>query len=172
MNINIFFGSIISGLVTIFFLFEPLNIKNQDFGEIPIFELENFQLIELNEKGLTTVMNGEKGIRYTDRYIVYNINYTDNTKKHLVNMIANEGLYKSGIIDLKGNIKYSREDGILFLTQEAIYNKKTNIVHSPSQYIAYLGKNKMSGSSIEYNNVLDTITSKKVTVNYKLKERK
>ncbi|MFT5662340.1 MAG: LPS export ABC transporter protein LptC [Sulfurimonas sp.] len=172
MNINIFFTSIIGGLFVIFFLFEPLNIKKQDFGEIPVFELEKFKLIELNEKGLTTVMDGVKGVRYTDRYIVYNINYTDNTKKYLANMTADEGLYEGDIIDLTGNIKYSREDGISFSTQEAVYNRKTNIVTSPGKYIAYLGKNKVTGSTIEYSNVLDTITSKQVTVNYKLKERK
>lgn len=172
MNISIFFGVTIFGLFAIFFLFEPLDIKKQDFGEIPVFELEKFQLIELDEHGLTTMMNGDKGLRYTNRYIVYNINYTDNTKKYLANMTANEGLYKGNVIDLMGDIKYNREDGISFSTQKAIYNKSTNIVHSPSPYIAYMGENQVVGSSIKYNNVLDTVTSKKVTANYKLKERK
>ena len=172
MNINLFFSAIIVSLFAIFFFFKPLNIKKQDFGEIAVFELDDFELIELNEKGLTTIMLGTQGVKYTNRYIVYNINYTDNTKKYLANMTADKGIYKGKIIDLDKNIKYNREDGISFSTQEAIYNKKTNIVHSPSEYIAYLGKNKMTGSSIEYNNVLDTVKSSKVTVNYKLKERK
>ena len=172
MNINVFFGIIIGSLLAIFFFFEPLNIKKQDFGEIPVFELENFKLIELDQKGLSTIMDGTKGIRYTNRYIVYNIDYTDNSKKYLANMNANKGLYKGNIINLDGNITYNREDGISFITQKAVYNKKTNIVRSPISYVAYLGKNQVTGSSIEYNNVLDTVKSKKVTVTYKLKERK
>ena len=113
MNINVFFGIIIGSLLAVFFFFEPLNIKKQDFGEIPVFELENFKLIELDQKGLSTIMDGTKGIRYTNRYIVYNIDYTDNSKKYLANMNANKGLYKGNIINLDGNITYNREDGIV-----------------------------------------------------------
>ena len=171
MNINFFFVGVIASLFLIFLVFKPLDIKKQNFNEIPVFELESFKLKELDDKGLTTVMNGTKGIRYTDRYIVYNIDYTDNTKKYLANMIADQGVYKGETIDLNGNILYNREDGISFSTQKAIYNKETNIVVSSTPYIAYLGKNKIVGSYVEYNNALDTIRSKNITINYKLKER-
>ena len=117
-------------------------------------------------------MDGDKGIRYIDRYIVYNVDYTDNTKKYLANMVAKEGIYKGNVIDLNGNIEYSREDGISFFTQKAIYNKTTNIVHSPVKYTAYLGESRLNGSYIKYNNVLDTVISENITVKYKLKERK
>ena len=106
MNISIFFSAIIFAMFLILVLFKPLNIKQQDFGEIPIFELTNFKVMELDEKGLTTVMNGDKGIRYKDRYVVNNIDYTDNTKKYLANMKANKGIYKDDIIDLEGNLVY------------------------------------------------------------------
>ena len=128
MSINIFFSAIIFALFLIFVLFKPLNIKQQDFGEIPVFELVDFKLMELNEKGLTTVIKGNEGTRYIDRYLVNNIDYTDNTKKYLANMKAKKGIYRDGIIDLEGNIVYTREDGISFSTQKAIYNKETNIV--------------------------------------------
>lgn len=172
MNISIFFAGIIGGLMTILFLFEPLDIQKQNFNEIPVFELKSFTLIELNEKGLTTIMNGSQGVRYTDRYIVYDIDYTDNSKKYLANMKADQGLYKGSIIDLDGNIKYKREDKISFSTQKAIYDKQTSIVLSSTPYVANLHTHKITGSYIEYNNILDTIKSKNITVNYKLKERK
>lgn len=171
MNISIFFSAIIFAMFLILVLFKPLNIKQQDFGEIPIFELTNFKVMELDEKGLTTVMNGDKGIRYKDRYVVNNIDYTDNTKKYLANMKANKGIYKDDIIDLEGNLVYVREDGISFSTQKAIYNKETNIVVSSTNYIANIGQNEVTGSYIEYNNALETMKSQNVTVNYKLKER-
>ncbi|MDB2562644.1 LPS export ABC transporter periplasmic protein LptC [Sulfurimonas sp.] len=171
MNINIFFAAIIFSLVLILFLFKPLNIKQQDFGEIPVFELTNFKLMELNKKGLTTVMHGDEGTRYTNRYVVNNIDYTDNTKKYLANMKAVKGIYKEDIVNLEKDIIYKREDGVSFTTQKAVYDKKTSIVTSPTKYVGYIEKNKITGSYIEYNNMLDTIKSRKVTVNYKLKER-
>ena len=171
MSINIFFSFIIFTLFLIFILIKPLNIKQQNFGEIPVFELMDFKLMELNENGLTTIIKGEEGTRYIDRYVVKNIDYTDNTKKYLANMKAKKGIYKDGIIDLEGNLVYVREDGISFSTQKAIYNKETNIVVSSTNYIANIGQNEVTGSYIEYNNALETMKSQNVTVNYKLKER-
>jgi LPS export ABC transporter protein LptC len=172
MNINLFFSAVILGLMVIFFTFKPLNVSKRDFGEIALFELNNFKLIELNNKGLTTVMNGTHGVRFNNRYEVLNINFTDNTKKYLANMLADKGIYKENNIELDGNINYTREDGITFLTQKATYNKESSIVHSPSEYTALIQKNKIIGSEIEYNNNLQITNSKKVTVTYNLKERK
>jgi len=171
VNISVFFSVIIFALFLILILFKPLNIKQQNFGEIPIFELVNFKLMELNDKGLTTVINGNEGIRYKDRYVINNINYTDNTKKYLANMKAKKGIYKERVIELAGNIVYTREDGVSFATEKATYNKETNIVVSSTDYIADIGQNKVTGSYIEYNNALETIKSKNITINYKLKER-
>ena len=172
MNINTFFIGVIGGLLAIFFLFEPLNIKQKKFNEIPVFELESFKLKELNNKGLTTIMNGSKGLRYKNRYVVYDIDYTDNTKEFLVTMTSNKGVYKGDILLLNGDVVYKRKDGIKFLSQEGTYSKKTNTIISPTDYVAYMGESKLIGSSIEYNNVMDTVKSKNVRINYKLKESK
>lgn len=171
MSINVFFLGLVAILVAIFFGFQPLNITQKDFGEIPVFELDDFKLIELNSKGLTTVMDGTEGVRYTNRYLVYNIDYTDNTKEYLANMTADQGLYKGNIIKLDGNIAYKRKDGLIFKTQEATYDKKTNTVTSPLTYTSKIGKHEARGSNIQYNNALGIVKSKNITMNYKLKER-
>jgi len=168
VNINIFFILVATGLSVIFFFFKPLDIKEQKFGDIPIFELESFKLIELSNAGLITVLNGDKGLKYKDRYVIYNVDYTDNSEKYLASMQAKDGLYKDDIVDLNGDVVYSREDGLSFKTQKATYNKNTNIVKSLTDYEAYMNKNKVTGSYIEYNNVSKVIKSKNIKVNYKL----
>ena len=156
----------------IFFFFKPLDIKEQEFSDIPLFELEKFKLIELNNDGLTTILTGNRGIKYNNRYTIFDINYTDNSKEYLANMKAKNGVYKGDIVDLKGNVTYSREDGLSFKTQEATYSKKTNIAKSLTNYISYMGENEVIGSSIEYNNILKTVRSKNVKATYQFKERK
>jgi len=172
VNINIFFSLIIVGLFAILFLFKPLEVQKKQFGEIPTFELEQFRLLELSNKGLTTIMDGNKAIKYTDKYIVQNINYTDSSKKYIANMIAKNGIYEDDTIKLDGDILFTREDGLSFLSQHANYNKKTNIVISPENYIATLGKHEARGSYLEYNNNLGTMKSKDIEVNYMLKREK
>ena len=154
----------------IFFLFKPLDIKERDFVDVPVFELKAFTLYELNTKGLSTVMRGDSAIRYSDRYRVSNINYTDNSKEYIANMKADNGTYKDEFVKLNGNVIYQREDGLSFETQKATYNKKTKIARAVTDYISYRGSNKVVGKSLIYNNMSKTIKSKSVVAKYQLQE--
>lgn len=172
VNINIFFIIIIIGLAMIFFLFKPLNIKQQEVGEMALLELTNFQLKELDENGLLTITEGSKGKRYTnDRYTVDNLDYTDNTDEYLSNIRSKHGLYKGDTIKLNGDVVYSREDGFSFQSQKANYDKKTKIAESTAKYISHMGDNKATGSYIQYDSIKGIVKSKNVVINYKIKER-
>ncbi len=148
-----------------------MKIKQQKFIDVPIFELTSFTLHELDKTGLQTTMLGDSAVRYEDRYLVTNIDYTDNTKEYIANMKAKQGLYKDEIVDLKEDIVFAREDGLIFLTQKATYSKKTGIVVSEGDYRSYLGENIIDGSFIKYNNSLRRIESKNVTARYQLSEK-
>ncbi len=157
----------------IFIGFKPLDIKQKEFIDVPLFELEVFTLHELSKNGLVTLMKGNKAIRYSNRYNVSNINYTDNSKEFLANMRADKGLYrdKKEIIDLEGNVIYNREDGLVFESQEARYNKITSIATTTKDYVMYRDKDKVVGTSLIFDNANKKIKSKNVVANYQIKER-
>ena len=165
-----FFLFVLSGLVMIFILFKPLDIKEQKFVDVPLFEIVNFVMHELTSEGLKTFMTGDKTLRYTDRYTVKNIDFTDDSKGHISNMKADRGLYKDDIVDLDGNISYVREDGLAFESQTMTYNTTTSIAKTDSDYVAFRGKSTMKGSSLEYNSVKNKIKSDNVFITYRLKE--
>jgi len=152
----------------IFVLFKPLSIKQREFVDVPLLEIGNFVMYELNNMGLETFMTGSKMFRYSDRYTVNHIDFTDDSKGHISNMKANSGLYKDNIVDLKGDISYVREDGLAFESQTMTYNTKTSIAKTESDYVAFRGKSTMKGSSLEYNSLLNKIKSSNVEVNYQL----
>ncbi len=158
--------------MSIFFLFKPLDFKEQKFTDVPLFELNIFTMYELNNHGLETLMIGTKGVRYSNRYTVKNIDYTDNSKNYIANMRADLGIYKNDIINLEGNVFYSREDGLVFETQKVIYNKKTAIAYVNQDYVSYRDKNRVKGTSLEYNNLLNQSKSTDVVANYKIEENK
>ncbi len=153
--------------------FKPLDIKQQEFVDVPLFQLTSFTLHELDESGLITLMKGSEATRYSNRYKVNNIDYTDNSKKYIANMKADNGLYmdKNELLDLEGKVLYNREDGLTFKTEKLIYNKKTSIVNADNDYILYRGDNKVIGNSLVYNNNLNIVKSKNVVVRYQLKEK-
>ena len=145
-------------------------MKKQSFIDIPMFELKAFELYEINKIGLDSKILGTQAKRYTNRYEVSNIDYTDNTQEYIVNLRANEGIYKGDIVNLKGNVVYTREDGLIFKSEIAVYNKQTSVVSTKTKYHAYNENNTIVGSSLKYNNLLNKIESKNVTSIYQLRE--
>jgi LPS export ABC transporter protein LptC len=172
MTINHFFLAIAGGLSMIFFLFEPMEIKQNKQEDIPLFEIENFLLHELQPSGLVTLMKGEEATKFATRYEVKKIDYTDNEKKVKANMRANFGVYQNEIVKLSGDILYSREDGFRFATQSASYNRKTSLAKTQDPYVAYMGLNRVQGEGLTYNNVKQKAFSKKVDALYYLQESK
>lgn len=171
MNINIFFVFVVSGLMMIFVLFKPLNIKTQNYTDVPLFDVTSFTLFEFNTNKLTTIMNGSYAVRFKDRYKVKDIDYTDNTREYLANIKANKGVYKDDVVDLTGDVLYTRDDGLTFQSETASYNKNSTIVETKSDYVSFMGKNRVVGTSVKYNNLTKEMESENVTVNYQLKER-
>ncbi len=156
----------------IYLLFKPLNVKQQEFIDVPQFEISDFVLYELDTKSLTTIMRGETAVRFSDRYEVKQIDYTDNSREYISNMKANNGIYKNDIIDLEGEVFYAREDGIIFESEEATYNKKTNIATTKREFVLYRDEDRVIGTSLKYNNVLNKAKAQSVTAKYQLQEAK
>lgn len=152
----------------IYLLFEPLKIKERIFDDVPLFEINSFVMYELNNKGLKTLMTGDKTLKYEDRYVVDTIDFTDDSKGHISNMKADRGVYIEDVINLSGNIMYVREDGLSFSSEVMTYNTTKAIAKTQSRYSATKDKSTMRGTSLEYNSVLNTIKSKNVVINYQL----
>ncbi|QOP45666.1 LPS export ABC transporter periplasmic protein LptC [Sulfurimonas paralvinellae] len=159
-------------LASIYIFFKPLNIKQQAFVDVPLFEIKDFTMYELDPTGLHTIMLGSTATRYSNRYTVKDIDYTDNkNKEYIANMQANNGIYKNDIVTLTGNVTYTRDDGLTFKTQKAVYNKKTSDVVSNVGYVAYMNDSVLRGSYIKYNNEKNRIFSKNVRAKIQLQER-
>ncbi|MCK9453570.1 MAG: LPS export ABC transporter periplasmic protein LptC [Sulfurimonas sp.] len=156
----------------ILFLFKPLEIKQQATGEVPMFTISSFVMHELDSNGLVTLMNGTNANKFTNRYTIDNMDYTDNSKKLIANMKANSGIYKNDKVYLDGDIIYSREDGLTFETQKAVYDKKTSIATADGEFVLYRGSNRVVGKRLKHNSSSEQIESKSVRAVYQLKESK
>jgi hypothetical protein len=170
MNINLFFIFVLASLMAIYTLFKPLALKEQKFTELPLFELRDFKLHELNTTALTTYMSGKSALRYSDRYEIKQFDYMDNAKKYLTNIHADYGIYKDPIITLRGDIKFVQKDGLTFQTQEAIYNKSTKLLRAKGAYTLFKDNDKVEGRDLYFYNIKNIVRSKDVTAIYQLQE--
>lgn len=155
----------------IYLLFQPLELKEQKFVDIPLFELKTFTIYELDTVGLKTILLGSKSNRFDDRYTIEDIDYTDNSKEYIANIKADHGIYKEDNVFLNGHVIYAREDGLTFESEKAKYNKKAKIISTDTDFVIYKDKNVVRGTSAEYNNLTDQIKAKNTKATYQLKER-
>jgi len=154
----------------IFFFFKPLEIKERVFKETPIFEFKNFTMYELDTKGLTTKMLGSSAAKYEDRYVVKDINYTDNSPEYKANMVAKNGVFqeKEHTIYLDKNVTYTslNKNRFVFQTQKATYNTKTSVVVSDTNYTISFDYGYIQGTYIKYNALVNRVFSKNVQAKY------
>jgi len=155
----------------IYLLFQPLELKEQKFVDVPLFELKTFTIYELDTLGLKTILLGSKSNRFDDRYTIDNINYTDNSKEYIANTKADYGVYKEENVFLNGHVIYTREDGLTFESDKAQYNKKTKVISTDTKFVIYRGDDVVTGSSAEYNNLTNKIKATNTKATYQLKER-
>lgn len=172
MNINIYFIFIAVGLLAIYVFFSPMKITINQNKNIPQLQLSNFTIYDLNVKGLKSIFKGTKGFRYINRYLVDDVNYTDNTGKYLVNITSKYGKFQQPLIRLTKNVIYKRGDGLIFKTQEGKYNQLTGIFTTNGKYVSYNKNNdKMTGYKLFYNSKTNDMTSNKIIAQYQLNEK-
>lgn len=172
MSINYFFASLLISLLMIFFLFKPLEIKQQRFEDVPLFTLSAFTMHELNSSGVVTLMHGQEASKYSDRYTIEKMDFTDNSKSYQTNMKSNSGIYKNDVVYLDGDIVYLGKDGLTFTTQKATYDRKTTVATTDGDYLLLRGLNRINGENLKYNSSLQRVESQNIIAKYQLEERK
>ena len=169
MNVNFYFIYITIGLAMIYIFFNPMKLQTLNTAEVAQLELTNFKIYDLDKDGLKSVFSGTRGYRYLDRYEVFDINYTDNSKVYVSNIKSNFGVYKNYIVNMNGNLVYTRADGLTYKSNDGNYNQQTGILRTEGEYLAYRDDNKVIGNSLVYDSKTGQSTSKKVFAIYQIK---
>ena len=173
MNINIFFVGIISVLGLIYAFFEPMKIAQLDHKEIPQLEFSKFSVHELNEQGVKSIFYGDKGYRFadekTDRYEVYDINYTDYVRENIAHISSDFGTYKDHLVTLNGNVNYTRSDGLTFKSDKATYDQNKAVFRTPGNYTFYRNDDKIAGTKLFFDSNATHVTSQKISATYQIK---
>lgn len=169
MNINFYFVYISIGLAMIYLFFHPMKLDTLDKGEVPQLELANFTIYDLDRNGLKSIFNGTKGYRYQDRYEVFDVNYTDNSRKDISNITSDFAVYKDNIVKMYGNLVYTKADGLIYKSDDGNYDQKTGILRTKGKYISYKNNDRITGNDLMYDSKQGHTTSKNVFAIYTIK---
>lgn len=171
MSANYFF--IFIGLVLLLVLtyFRPMQIQTEITEEVAQLELLDFTLHELDQQGLRNVLSGSKGNRFVDRYVIEDVNYTDNTKLYVENMRSDTGVYKGNVVTLEGNVRYHRQDGIYFNSDKATFDQNHSVARTQGPFVLTKEADSVRGENLFYNSDSGKIKAQNVTGVYMINEK-
>ncbi len=111
-------------------------------------EFTNTTFTEVNTASMQSTAFSTYGIKDADTLSLDNIKYhTENIQL----LRAKKGIYKGDILILDGNITINQKEGFDYMTQHAIYNKKTKILNISTSFIATMNKNIIYGDTLRYD---------------------
>jgi lipopolysaccharide assembly outer membrane protein LptD (OstA) len=168
MSINLFFIFIFSALLGMFFYFQPSSQQQVHKGETAEYELENFTIYEITPQRIKYVFQGERGVKFEDRYVVDNGKLTDNTRNLLASIRANDVLYRDDVVALKGDVYYVRADNLNFRSQEGVYDKPKGRVHTQGAFVITKDAHRVNGDHLLYDLNQDTVSADNIRASYQL----
>lgn len=171
MSANYFFLFVGAVLLFVLLYFRPMQIQTEITEEVAQLELFDFTLHELDPQGLRNVLGGSKGNRFSDRYVIEDVNYTDNTKKYVENMRSDIGVYKGNVVTLEGNVRYHRQDGIYFRSNRATFDQNHSVARTQGAFVLTKGDDSVRGENLFYNSDSGTIKAQNVTGVYMINEK-
>ena len=172
MAMKYFFVAIFAIFAAIYLLFKPLELAQSKSGEIASLNIFDFTMYEFSAIGLSSILKGVEANRFSDRYTIKSPIYTDNTGEFLSHLSSIDGLYKNDILYLNKDVKYTRDDGLKYFSQEATYDTKSKIATTKKDFEAFMGKNRAIGDDLKYNNEKNTLKAKNVFITYNIERKK
>lgn len=156
----------------IYLLFRPIEFKSQALQEIPVIELQNFTIYELDQEGLKSIFGGANSKRYSDRDVVEKIDFTDSTNRLITNIKAGKGTHKPQDILLEDEVVYTREDGLTFKSEAAHYEKNSSIFSTDQEFVIYRGESFAVGKALIYDSKSKITNAQNIKTIYQLQESK
>lgn len=151
MNITLFFGAILVLLLGMFAYFKPSYTSDVNAEEMPRIELASFTLYEISPQGVQRILKGEEGKVYDARYEISSANLRDNTYRLPQTISGHDARYENDLLTLKGDILFTRADGLEFRSHEARYNTESGIVTTRGKFTITQNAHRVEGEKLYYN---------------------
>ncbi|MCK9372893.1 MAG: LPS export ABC transporter periplasmic protein LptC [Sulfuricurvum sp.] len=168
MSINFFFVFLLGAMLSMFAYFKPSSAHNTMSGEIPKIELESFVIYEVEPQGVKRFFEGKEGKLFDERYEITSAKFSNNTKHLLESIQSDHALYQADFITLNGNVRYQREDGLQFRSEEGTYDQNRSIIRTEGDFVITRNRNRIEGTKLYYNIDDDTVSADAIRGSYHL----
>jgi LPS export ABC transporter protein LptC len=170
MNIQLFLIVLGAMMAIIFLAFKPIDVKQPDHTEVAQLELTNFTVYEIDTKGVENALVGTLGKRFTNRYEVEHVTFTDASKPQLEIMHAEHGRYQGDMIYLERSVSFEQEDGMRFESEEAQYDVNASLVTTKGPFTITSKESHMSGEKLAFQTKINRIHAQHINASITLEQ--
>lgn len=168
MSINLFFLLLLGAMLSMFAYFKPSSAHDTMSGEVPRIELESFVIYEVEPQGVKRFFEGQEGKLFDERYEITSAKFSNNAKHLLESVQSDHALYQDDFITLKGNVRYQREDGLQFRSDEGTYDQNRSIIRTKGDFVITQNRNRIEGTKLDFNIDQDTVSADAIRGSYQL----
>jgi lipopolysaccharide assembly outer membrane protein LptD (OstA) len=130
--------------------------------------LSRFALYEISHQGVEHILEGDEGKKFDAYYVITSAKFSDNTKKMIQSIRSDHAEYRAPLLDVKGDVRYLREDGLEFRTDAGRYNTKSGKVNVDGAFVITHSAHRIEGDRLRYHLNEDTLTAENVRGSYQL----
>ncbi len=149
-----------------------MDIEQFDTSDTAMLELSNFKLYNIGSEGLDMMLQGSYAERYSDRYEIRNLSYTNNSVQEQQKIAAALAIYQDKTLYLNGNVIYEKGDNFMFTSDEAQYNEETKSAYTTGKFELKSSDGLFSGHELQYNSESEKVKAKTITAIYHLNKAK
>jgi LPS export ABC transporter protein LptC len=171
MNINLFFIVLLMLLMSVYVFFKPLKIDVPDHKEIAQLELKDFQIYEIEEQGVKSILEGAMGERFENRYEMSNVTFKDTSKQVIEVMHADHGRYQDDTVYLTENVIYAQDGGMTFKSDEAQYDINNSLLTTQGTFVMNINGGAFEGEKLKFNTKENKMLASSVRGFYNLEQK-
>lgn len=168
MGINYFIYILLGlSLVVVLYKKDDINIKEEK-EQKPQVVFENSTMYDLSTKELEYIAHSKVAKSFKNHEELYEPLILSKSQNGQIDQLSSKTLVKyQDEIYLNGDVKYTRNDGLVFSSEQLNYNLKTKIAQTNSKFKAVKQTDKVEGTYMKYDNQNKKILAK--NTNFKIK---
>ena len=172
MRITHFFVALFIFSVGMLVFLKPQDYTKSNGEEVAKLEIEDFTVYKLDKTGVQSVLSGTSGRQFKTHYDVKHAHYQQNKNAFSENLYADRGRFEKEIAYLDENVRFYREDGLMFESEHAVYDTVKEYLYVASNFVLTKNENVVYGKELHYYAKTGKTLAKSIEANYYVEDKK
>lgn len=133
-------------------------------------EFEEYKAYDIRPEGVFKLLIAKKGLHYADHEELEEPIFIQLNEGRLEGLSGQQGVLKGNIVTLRHEVRYWNNEGQSLLTEEAVYNRQTQVLKGAGGFTLEGPQGQMTGLDFTVDAAARTLNATEVKASLKVKE--